>query len=995
VEATLHVRAIKDAVPGVTRFQAFSRDGQRVPGPTVAIVAITHGNETVGERVVSGLRSRLLENLKAGEVVLVRSNLRAFEQNARHTVGGVDLNRLWDADTLNRLRMMSVDERCYEQQRVLDLAPLLQEVDAILDLHSTSQPSPPFLVCRDDRAHARVASKLGVTRVVTGLHEDGVLGGGMCPDVGLSLGQRSERVGFTYEAGTHLDPGNRARAFDVAERFIGAFDLWRDPMPHAAEAPIVYDVIGRFRQAQPRAEPFRFVGYDEEGGSFSGATGRPLASFTEVEAGEVILARGAHTVVRAPSRFKILLPTPTADPGTDLYYMAIERRTDLPGLAWERTHEHARLEAEAIERTLDLLADDRFAAGVTWASFHRRQTLDLAAQLVARTLRLPEGHPHRRLTIVGRGDWGGGSSELRAGRRYRQAIRMAMVSGVPIDRFQLLRGATFGWLQALTSERMAQALAARARMRGDAGGIGLYLSTSRPSTIAMLVVGDPELALRMGDLRHVRVGIVIEAPTVEPDGDRARVRISRIGLFSARRAFLRTADTLLTAMRTEHNTLMARAPLANDPMIQRHLGAKGQIQPPPDLSDLAGLGESIRALQHGLWKDALRHEIEPTNLATGEEVGNWLEHTMTRTGVLDADAVRHLLVVRRGESWAVDPQRLETELPPTTARSGVVRHPMIRPPIVAADVDADNLDRWVGWKRFLAQCQVIPDTRGEDVDIALDERAIQERITRWFDEARRLAARSHVMVVIAGNGLRPGVGPDHMQALTEAHQQLLADGSVRYMRIQHMPGSYLRWLKGLVRDLRTRGPSSRPASLHFEGGHGASVNVVLVAMYDGGEPPAQWSLDGWRVERCGVLISSAGSEAARIGVFAEPLPGPERRLNLELLHFGRAHCQGLLLHSRRPESLADADSSQQQIIKQLQSWIERARDQEIVQSDQPMSLRETERWLGERLGLSDRELVQALVRQMHSNELSTEAAERLWRDTPPWPPPLEDQCSIA
>ena len=107
---------------------------------------------------------------------------------------------------------------------------------------------------------------------------------------------------------------------------------------------------------------------------------------------------------------------------------------------------------------LDTLDDDAFDRGMTLASFDSRQVLDQCADLAARTLRLPVGHPNRRVSVLGRCDWGTGEAVRRVGRRYRAVMRSLLKQGVPIDRYQVLRGASLGWLNALTSASMSALL---------------------------------------------------------------------------------------------------------------------------------------------------------------------------------------------------------------------------------------------------------------------------------------------------------------------------------------------------------------------------------------------------------------------------------------------------------------------------------------------------------------------------------------------------------
>lgn len=968
-------------IEGTARYTVLGPDGTPVDGPDVALVALTHGNEPVGELVLERLEPQLGDHLCCGSLLIVRSNLAAASEGRRHTPDGTDINRLWDAATLERLRALPESERCYEHRRVLTLAPLLTSVEAILDLHSASQPSPPFLVVRDDQRHARLVEHLGVERVVTGLHEDGVLGGGVTPDVGLHLGEGADRLGLTFEAGQHSDPDNRRRAFEVVVRFLTALGLWRHPLPPTPVRPRVYEVIDAFRQAPAGSAPYQFPGYLD--GSHTLPSGRPLASFQPVAAGEVLLERGRQTVVRAPTPFTLLLPTPTADPNTDLYYVALERGGG-PDPAARRTHAEARREALAIESMLDVLGDDELARGATWASFHGRQVMDLVADLVMRTVRLPADHPHRRLALVGRGEWGGEGSEARAGRRYRRAVRAAIRAGVRIDRYQLLQGASLGWLDALTSEGMAHQLdARRARRREDrrrGTGIRMFLSAERPSAVALLVTGDLDRARTTGDVRFVRVAVIIEAPVIEADADDASVRALRFGLISGRRAFLDLAASLLSRLRAEHAALVRLPPLSDAEAVHDALGPDDALVPPVERGHLVALGEAIRELQLRLWRDSLRHVVQPETLAP-DAVGPWLARTMAASGVLDPGGLRGLLL----DGGRVEPMRL---LDPAVRPRPPARpsHTRIRPPISAAEVDADRLARWVSWRRFLGGRQVIPDTRGEDVDLLLDEVVIAERLSRWLARAREQGARTpgRVLVVMAGDGLRPGERQSR-KGLVRDHTELLLDPHVRYLRIQHARGSYLRWLKGLVTTLRRRADGGAPAHIRFEGDTGASVNLVLIGHAEEGvDPTSTAGLTGWRLVRCAALVSSLGQRgASRVGVFTDGLQG--RPANPELLQFARAHVESILGQEGAATVDGDPELAEYLFVERLARWIERARDLRDSPFPVPEAPPDRARWLQARLGLADPSLVKALVGELERDSPARPTARALWDMVVPWP----------
>ena len=382
-----HVITIEspEGVEGATLYRCVRPDRSPVPGPRVAIIGVMHGNEPVGAGVLQHLREEVASELCAGEVLTVMANLEAQKLDLRHTPDGTDMNRLWDPATLTRLGSRPRGELCYEERRALELAPLLTTADAILDLHSTSRPAAPFVLFRDDQKHAQLARKLGIPHLVTGMHENAIISGGLGCNVGLAPGESCDRIGFTFEAGQHTDPGNTARAVEVTIRLLHALGLWRSAPPPADLQVGVFEVTERVKQAPADVAQWRFVGF-AGGPPGAGRRGplRQLHSFEEVQADEVIARRG-ESVIRAAFPFTMLMPAPDTDPGTDFYYIAQQRHGGLTS-GESRTHEEARREALAIERMLDLLADDEFVTGTSWVAFDSRRLFDLCASVIGRNV---------------------------------------------------------------------------------------------------------------------------------------------------------------------------------------------------------------------------------------------------------------------------------------------------------------------------------------------------------------------------------------------------------------------------------------------------------------------------------------------------------------------------------------------------------------------------------------------------------------------------------
>lgn len=926
-------------VDGVIVLEAVDADGQPVPGPRVAIVGATHGNERVGIDVIARLQERVDAALVGGALVLVLANLDAMAIDRRHTPDGVDMNRLWDADRLAVLAAADEAACCSEERRVRQLAPVLMGCDAILDLHSTSRPSPPHLIFRDDLAHARIAARLGVARLVTGVLENDVLGGGILANIGLRAGERGPRLGFTLEAGQHGNPENLAAAWRVTLRLLDELGVWVDP--EAAFEPVeyeVYDILARLKQAPAGGAPWRFAGFDGEAAGARLGPARALASFEDVEADEVVLRREPGDVWRASGPFTMLMPAPTAGPGEDLFFVTQRRHSALV----ERSDDPllARAEARAIERMLDLLAWDEAQRGVLHITFDPARALDLAADLVTRTTRLPAGHPHRRVTIVGRGG-GADEGEARAASRWHTAVARALADGVEVRRIQLVRGAALDWLRRALDGELASHVS---------------LSSARSTTLSLVIAGDPELALSTGELRHVGVAWLIEAASVEPDGDEVTVRMARAALVGARPALLRASAGMVRALRREQAA---------------------------DVPSGARTAEGIAAQVAG-WREALATVVTRRQELAKGALGGWLARVITETGVLDPDTLKRWLVVPTADGWVVDPARLRLD-PPVRERAPA--RPAPQPALIARDVDADSLERWIGWKRTLREVQAIPGTMGRDVRLGFDGAAIRRRLAGWLDDVveRASAEPGRWLVVITGDGLAPERDGDAAgRALAAAHARVLRDGRVRVLRVQHVPGLHLAWWRSVIADASARSGGSAPVALGWESEHGGSVQTAIIARRDDDDVITPWSLEPWTVERCLVLVTDP-VHAVFVALSTER--GREIPPSLELVHFARTHVERLVRQTTSRLSVTSGalarvglDRAAMQLIGDR---VSRARTGAAELSRVPASERTA--WMAARLGLADVVFAEALVRAALTDEPPEIAARRIWGEIEAWP----------
>ncbi|NNE43909.1 MAG: aspartoacylase [Gemmatimonadetes bacterium] len=176
------------------------------PGPSAVFVAGMHGNEPSG---VEGVR-RVLARMEAegidprGDVIGLAGNLAALE--ARRRFLAQDLNRLWVRREIDAIRDGAPEDLSVPEDRERrELLTLLhEEFDRargpvlVLDLHTASSQTAPFIVFGDTLRNRRFARSFGAPMIL-GLEEE--LTGTLMEYV-TGLGH----ISMVFEAGQHEDP---------------------------------------------------------------------------------------------------------------------------------------------------------------------------------------------------------------------------------------------------------------------------------------------------------------------------------------------------------------------------------------------------------------------------------------------------------------------------------------------------------------------------------------------------------------------------------------------------------------------------------------------------------------------------------------------------------------------------------------------------------------------------------------------------------------------
>ncbi|MFA4815077.1 MAG: succinylglutamate desuccinylase/aspartoacylase family protein [Candidatus Gracilibacteria bacterium] len=165
------------------------------PGPCVVIIGSLHGNEKVGKEVIDRLLIELPKHKIHGEIFLILGNPKAYSRNLRFV--DCDLNRLFG---LHFEDLKSKKHLNYEEKRALEIAPILEKANYLLDIHSTVKPSMPFVYIENTKSHRELAKIFKTKYVISPVK-------GFKPYTLSSstdnFVDRNKGMGLTYESGWH------------------------------------------------------------------------------------------------------------------------------------------------------------------------------------------------------------------------------------------------------------------------------------------------------------------------------------------------------------------------------------------------------------------------------------------------------------------------------------------------------------------------------------------------------------------------------------------------------------------------------------------------------------------------------------------------------------------------------------------------------------------------------------------------------------------------
>lgn len=286
------------SIAHLTESQRFIGTIERDEGPIFLIVAGVHGNEPAGIQAIHEtlLELSYFEDKVKGSIYGIRGNLNALAEQKRYI--DFDLNRSWEGYKLDHL-----DQKGSEFKEMAAIRQIIDEIKAIqgdrqlilLDLHTTSSDSLPFILCSNKPPNRRLVKPIPVPTVF-----------GVENRIRGTLMNYINNMGdaaIVFEAGQHDDPFSIVYHKSIIQLFlVGAgilnqsdLDDFEDTVNnlyhHAREMQYIFEIM--FRYGIKPNEKFKMKpGYK---------------NFMKIEQGEV-LASNERCEIVAPLPGRIFMP---------------------------------------------------------------------------------------------------------------------------------------------------------------------------------------------------------------------------------------------------------------------------------------------------------------------------------------------------------------------------------------------------------------------------------------------------------------------------------------------------------------------------------------------------------------------------------------------------------------------------------------------------------------------------------------------------------------
>ncbi|CAG0967058.1 hypothetical protein BURK1_01020 [Burkholderiales bacterium] len=220
------VPPIEVAFPDLARWEAGNAGvpyvwtfASRAAGPHVVVQALTHGNEVCGAIAVDRLLDEGVRPAR-GTLTFVFANVAAYgsfdpaEPFASRCVDE-DFNRVWSADVLDGPR------ESRDLARARELRPVIDRADALIDLHSMTDPCPPLALAGARAKGLALARAVGVPEHI--VVDAGHAAGRRLRDYAFFDDPADPRAALLVECGQHWERAAPGVALESTLRFLAHF----------------------------------------------------------------------------------------------------------------------------------------------------------------------------------------------------------------------------------------------------------------------------------------------------------------------------------------------------------------------------------------------------------------------------------------------------------------------------------------------------------------------------------------------------------------------------------------------------------------------------------------------------------------------------------------------------------------------------------------------------------------------------------------------------
>ncbi|MFA6256025.1 MAG: succinylglutamate desuccinylase/aspartoacylase family protein [Candidatus Absconditabacterales bacterium] len=237
----------------------------KIKGPTIGIIACTHGGETVGIKVIKKIEQLIKQknHILKGKIICILANIQAYKKNRelQTSVGKrkenmiisryieENLNRCCDSKSLK-------NPISYERRRANELTPVLKSIDIVIDIHSTTHPSGSTAI-HTQKSYPKFKNILNTDDIYINLIET-IKGKPL-----IDITNRAGGIGICIETGCQADISGYKTGLDNVCRILsslkvlGKIDLSQNKIFLPKKKNKKYSIIGSIMMHDATFKPVK------------------------------------------------------------------------------------------------------------------------------------------------------------------------------------------------------------------------------------------------------------------------------------------------------------------------------------------------------------------------------------------------------------------------------------------------------------------------------------------------------------------------------------------------------------------------------------------------------------------------------------------------------------------------------------------------------------------------------------------------------------------